>query len=62
MPDLAFTQSEEFRGISVKSEQLPGSGIVYDLADFEISYLGFLGATQRKGDGEFDVRSDGGVC
>jgi len=52
MPDLAFTQSEEFRGIGVKSETLPGSGVVYDVADFEISYLGFRGATRRKDDGE----------
>ncbi|EUC46280.1 hypothetical protein COCMIDRAFT_93314 [Bipolaris oryzae ATCC 44560] len=50
MPDLAFTQSEEFRGISVKGKTLPGSGVVYDVADFEISYLGFRGATARKGD------------
>ncbi|KAJ6194690.1 hypothetical protein J3E72DRAFT_197355 [Bipolaris maydis] len=52
MSDIAFTQSEAFRAISVKSEKLPGTGVIYDLADFEISYLGFLGATPRKGDGE----------
>ncbi|EUC30605.1 hypothetical protein COCCADRAFT_103486 [Bipolaris zeicola 26-R-13] len=51
MPDLAFTKSEKFRGISVESEKLPGSGLIYDLANFEVSYLGFRGATQRKRDG-----------
>jgi hypothetical protein len=45
---LAFTLSEEFKRIAVKSENLPGSGIVYDMADFDISYLGFVGKTDRR--------------
>jgi len=52
MRDLAFTLSDEFKKINVKSTNLPGSGIIYDLADMDVSYLGFLGATPRKdGDG-----------
>ena len=54
MHDLAFTQSNEFKAINIKSPFLPGSGIIYDLADMDVSYLGFLGATPRKnstGDG-----------
>lgn len=62
MPDLAFTKSEKFRGISVESEKLPGSGLIYDLANFEVSYLGFRGATQRKRDGKCVTRNNRGVC
>lgn len=49
MPDLAFTQSEEFRKIKVKSDILPGSGIVYDLADIDVSYFGLIGKNETKG-------------
>ncbi|KAF2743522.1 hypothetical protein M011DRAFT_451025 [Sporormia fimetaria CBS 119925] len=45
MPDLAFTQGEEFRKIRVKSDMLPGSGIIYDMADMDVSYLGLVGKT-----------------
>ncbi|KAF2111435.1 hypothetical protein BDV96DRAFT_649995 [Lophiotrema nucula] len=48
MPDLAFTQGEEFKHIKVKSDILPGSGIVYDLADIDVSYFGLVGKTQAK--------------
>ena len=48
MDDLAFTQGNEFKNINIKSPSLPGSGIIYDLADMDVSYLGFLGATPRK--------------
>ncbi|KAI2484708.1 hypothetical protein Ptr902_03648 [Pyrenophora tritici-repentis] len=52
MQDLAFTLSDEFKKIGVKSSILPGSGVIYDFADMDVSYLGFLGATPRKdGDG-----------
>tara|TARA_R110002003_G_scaffold109_5_gene9174 strand:+ start:51718 stop:52197 length:480 start_codon:yes stop_codon:yes gene_type:complete len=37
---LEFTLGEEFRKIAVQSDNLPGSGIVYDLADLDVSYLG----------------------
>jgi hypothetical protein len=46
MSDLAFTQGEEFERISIKSDSLPGSGIVYDIADFDVSYMGFLDTTE----------------
>lgn len=40
MPDLAFTQGEEFNRIRVKSELLPGSQICFDLAEFDVRYYG----------------------
>lgn len=43
MPDIAFTQSEEFRKIKVKSDILPGTGLCYDLADIDVRYIGFVG-------------------
>jgi hypothetical protein len=50
MADLAFTQGEEFRKIRVKSDLLPGSGIVYDLGDIDVAYLGLDGKpTEAKG-------------
>ncbi|KAF1983091.1 hypothetical protein K402DRAFT_383591 [Aulographum hederae CBS 113979] len=51
MADLAFTQGEAFRGIRVKSDLLPGSGVVYDYAEVDVRYLGFVGGTGRKGEG-----------
>ena len=48
MPDLAFTQGPGFRNIRVKSDLLPGSGIIYDLADIDVSYIGLLGKTEAK--------------
>ncbi|KAF2026877.1 hypothetical protein EK21DRAFT_102945 [Setomelanomma holmii] len=45
MKDLRFTLGEEFRKIGFKSENLPGSGIVYDLADMDVSYLRFRAFT-----------------
>ncbi|KAF1847009.1 uncharacterized protein K460DRAFT_277480 [Cucurbitaria berberidis CBS 394.84] len=48
MSDLAFTLGDEFRNIAVKSDKLPGSGVIYDLADLDVSYLGFIGATTRE--------------
>jgi hypothetical protein len=48
MRDMGFTLSEEFKGINVKSDILPGSGVVYDLADMDVSYLGLKGTTKKK--------------
>jgi len=48
MPDLAFTQGPEFKKIRVKSDILPASGIVYDLADIDVSYFGLVGKTGGK--------------
>jgi hypothetical protein len=42
MPDLAFTQGDEFRKIRVKSDLLPGSGICYDLAAIDVRYYGLV--------------------
>ena len=38
MEDLAFLNSEGFRKITVHSKLLPGSGLIYDLADNEVRY------------------------
>lgn len=43
MPDLAFTQCEEFKKIRVKSDILPGSQICYDVADIDVRYYGLTG-------------------
>ena len=48
MQDLAFTQGEEFRGIRVKSDMLPDTGIIYDLVDFDVRYLGLVEKTEPK--------------
>jgi hypothetical protein len=48
MPDLAFTQGDEFRKIRVKSPLLPGSGIIYDLAEIDVRYLGLVHKTEPK--------------
>ena len=48
MEDLAFTQGDEFRGIRVKSPMLPGSGIIYDLAEFDVRYNGLVYKTEPK--------------
>lgn len=42
MPDITFTQGEQFRKIRVKSDILPGTGICYDLADIDVRYLGLI--------------------
>lgn len=60
MPELAFTQGDEFRKIGFQSDKLPGTGIIYDLADLDVSYLGFLGATEtsgKKGGSEYVLTS-----
>lgn len=50
MPDLAFTQGEEFKKIRVKSDLLPGSQICFDLADFDARYYSLIGKIgSRKG-------------
>lgn len=52
LKDIAFTLSDEFKKINIRSDLLPGSGIVYDLAEFDISCMGFINATARKGEAE----------
>jgi hypothetical protein len=48
MQDLAFTLGDEFRKIGFQSKNLPGTGIVYDLADLDVSYLGSRDVTTLK--------------
>lgn len=48
MEDLAFTQGDEFRKIRVKSPILPDTGLIYDLADFDVRYLGLVEKTELK--------------
>lgn len=38
MNDLSFVLGEEFKNISVHSDILPGSGICYDLAEFQLRF------------------------
>jgi hypothetical protein len=52
LDDMAFTLSDEFKKISVQSENLPASGVVYDMADFDVSYMGFATKSRsRAGEG-----------
>ena len=48
MQDLAFTQGDEFRNIRVKSPILPDTGIIYDLAEMDVRYLGLVKKTEPK--------------
>ncbi|KAL5119959.1 hypothetical protein ACEQ8H_002057 [Pleosporales sp. CAS-2024a] len=48
MSDLSFASSDEFRAIKVSSDLLPGDGSVYDLADFEVSFLSLRNKTEKK--------------
>jgi len=52
MEDLAFTLGDEFKKIGFKSSALPCSGVIYDLADMDVSYLGIVGKTPKRRDGE----------
>lgn len=48
LQDLAFLLSDEFRGIRIKSPLLPDTGIVYDLAEFDVRYLSLVEKTEPK--------------
>lgn len=52
MDDLRFTQSDEFRNISVTGKKLPGSGVIYDLADFDVGYMARKSVSEKKGQGK----------
>ncbi|KAI4630378.1 hypothetical protein J4E80_001313 [Alternaria sp. BMP 0032] len=52
MEDLAFTLGDEFKNIGFKSSALPGTGVIYDLADMDVSYLGIVDKTPNRRDGE----------
>jgi len=49
MEDMTFTLSEEFKNIRVKSDLLPGNGVVYDVADMDVRYLGLRDRTKSRG-------------
>ncbi|KAF2705727.1 hypothetical protein K504DRAFT_438870 [Pleomassaria siparia CBS 279.74] len=46
--DMAFTQGAEFKNIGYKSDILPGTGVVFDLVDFNIRNFGVVGKTEAK--------------
>ncbi|KAH7067422.1 hypothetical protein BKA63DRAFT_582293 [Paraphoma chrysanthemicola] len=48
MEKLEFTLGDEFRKIGFQSENLPGTGIVYDLADLDVSCLGLESVSKPK--------------
>ena len=56
MPELAFTQSQEFRGIRIKSDMLPGTGICYDMADTDVGYYALAGQSGTGKKGRSDER------
>jgi hypothetical protein len=49
MPDIAFTQGDEFRKIKVHSDLLPGGGPIYDLADIDVRYYGLMQKYESNG-------------
>jgi hypothetical protein len=49
MEDIAFTQGDEFKKISVHSDLLPNRGPIYDLADFDTRYYGLVQTYAPKG-------------
>ncbi|RBQ68525.1 hypothetical protein VDGD_05095 [Verticillium dahliae] len=38
LDDMAFMQTDEFKGIRVHSDLLPGGGPVYDVAEIDVRY------------------------
>jgi hypothetical protein len=48
MDDLVFTQEAVFKSIKVKSALLPGSGVVYEMAEFDVRYPGWWGRTEGR--------------
>ncbi|KXJ97265.1 hypothetical protein Micbo1qcDRAFT_229974 [Microdochium bolleyi] len=42
LQDIGFLRTPEFAGISVTSDMLPGSGLVYDLVDFDVRYYNLV--------------------
>ena len=48
MKKLEFMLGEEFKGINVTSEILPGNGVIYDLADMDVRFLGLVGKMGEK--------------
>ena len=46
MPDMTFLMTDEFRSIRVKSSILPDTGLIYDLAEMDVRYLGLVHKTE----------------
>jgi len=49
MDNIGFTQSEEFKKISVYSDLLPGEGPVYDLTDMDVRVYSFIDKYEPNG-------------
>jgi len=48
--DVAFLTSDAFRSIPVHSDQLPGNGPIFNLADFDTRYYVLVNRQQRAAD------------
>ena len=46
--DMSFLMTDEFRSIRVKSPLLPDTGLIYDLAEMDVRYLGLVEKTEPK--------------
>lgn len=52
MTDIGFMSTDKFKNISVKSGKLPDTGLVYDLADFDIRYDNLIQVYDPTGKGK----------
>lgn len=52
MEDLGVLNTPEFAAISVKSDMLPGSQLIYDMADFDVRYLQLVQVFDPKNKGK----------
>ncbi|KAJ1337793.1 DUF4286 family protein [Microdochium nivale] len=57
LQDIKFLVTPEFAAISVTSELLPGSGLVYDLVDFDVRYYSLVQVYDPTGKGPGHTRS-----
>ena len=48
MQDMSFLMRDEFRSIRVESPILPDTGLIYDLAEMDVRYLGLVEKTEMK--------------
>jgi hypothetical protein len=49
MKDIGFAQGEEFKKIKIHSDNLPGGGLIYDLADYDVRYYQLIQTYDPKG-------------
>ncbi|OAA58982.1 hypothetical protein SPI_06184 [Niveomyces insectorum RCEF 264] len=52
LDDIAFLTTPEFKGISVTSKLLPGTGLCYDLAEFDVGYYNIVQVHDPTGQGK----------